>query len=179
MPRDTKIVPFRRPRRQPPTLKQLMAGQRRNPRKLVALGAVAFALTVALGLAWPQLSRQLVAAPWARAGQGGSVRVTRVIDGDTFDIAGGERVRIRNIDTAETPPRSRCALEAHLALMAKARLQDLMRRGDEITLSGMGRDRDKYGRLLRWVRIDGQDVGDQLIREGLAQPWRGHKATWC
>jgi len=186
MARDAarKVLPFQRRRRRPPTLKQLLARRRRDGAKLALACLTTFALTVAIGLAWPQLRRELGARvsqtpSWSGQGAGPSVVVTRVIDGDTFDIAGGERVRILNIDAAEMPPKSHCAREADLAVRGKARLQDLVRRGDQITLVGVSRDRDTYGRLLRFVRIDGQDVGDQLIREGLAQPWRGRHAQWC
>ena len=102
----------------------------------------------------------------------------RVIDGDTFVIADGEHVRIENIDTAEMPPRALCAEEARPALAAKARLKALLRGGDEVVLAAVDRGRDPYGRLLRRVRIDGRDVGELLVGEGLAQRWRGRKASW-
>ena len=101
-----------------------------------------------------------------------------MIDGDTFELPDGARVRVLNIDTAEMPPRARCEREAELARAAKARLQDMMRRG-ELTLHRSGDDVDVYGRLLRRVEVDGQDVGNRLIDEGLAQPWRGHRGVWC
>ncbi|MDG2522184.1 thermonuclease family protein [Caulobacter segnis] len=102
----------------------------------------------------------------------------RVIDGDTFDLPNGERVRILNIDTAEMPPRSACETERDLAVRAKMRLQQLMASGP-IVLHAEERDRDRYGRRLRRVEIDGRDLGEQLIAEGLAQRWAGGKAQWC
>lgn len=102
-----------------------------------------------------------------------------MIDGDTFVLADGESVRILNIDTAEMPPRAACARERDLAFAAKARLSDLVGRGGRVTLSRQGPDRDRYGRQLRRVSSGGTDVGDQLVREGLAQPWVGRKAKWC
>lgn len=129
------------------------------------------------GLLWPF---ELPApSSWTSAGERPRVEVVRVIDGDTLELAGGDRVRILNIDTAEMPPRSRCGTERKLAVAARVRLAELIEQGEVITLVREGRDRDPYGRQLRRVRIDGQDAGDQLIREGLAQPWRGHKADWC
>lgn len=160
-----------RRRRKPPTLRQLMRRQRVKPLRLVSGCLAAFTVTVVVGLAWPGLDRQ-----WPTSS---SAEVVRVIDGDTFELSDGERVRIANIDTAEMPPRARCALEEHMALKAKARLEDLVRGGNEISLVSTMRDRDRYGRLLRRVRIDGQDVGDKLVEEGLAQRWRGRKAQWC
>lgn len=104
--------------------------------------------------------------------------VGHVVDGDTFALGDGDRVRILNIDTAEMPPRSRCEREEQLAFAAKARLAVLLA-GGEVRLTRHGRDRDRFDRLLRKVSVDGRDVGDQLVREGLAQRWEGHKATWC
>ncbi|HEY8616166.1 MAG TPA: thermonuclease family protein [Phenylobacterium sp.] len=102
-----------------------------------------------------------------------------MIDGDTLVLAGGDRVRILNIDTAEMPPRSRCAAEEQLALAAKDRLAELTGRAAKVTLTKAGRERDDYGRLLRRVEVDGRDVGDLLVAEGLAQRWGGRKARWC
>lgn len=137
-----------------------------------------FLLVFVGGLLWP-VSELPFPRPWDRAGEPPPVQVARVIDGDTFELVGGERVRILNIDTAEMPPRSRCVTERKLALAAKVRLAEVIKHGEIITLTREGRDRDRYDRQLRRGRINGQDVGDLLIREGLAQPWRGHKAAWC
>jgi micrococcal nuclease len=101
-----------------------------------------------------------------------------VIDGDTVRLPGGERVRLLGIDAPEMPPRAACEREAALAYQAKARLQGLIRGGD-VTLWAGVEDRDRFGRLLRRVEIHGADLGDRLVSEGLAQPWRGRKAVWC
>lgn len=148
----------------------LLRGRSKTIGLLAACTAV-FGLTVTVGMAWPIALQNDAPAS--------SVRIVRVIDGDTVEIAGGDRVRILNIDTAEMPPRSRCDAEERLAHAAKARLSQLVQAADEVALVGKGRDRDQYGRQLRLVRVDGVDVGDQLVREGLAKPWRGHRAEWC
>jgi endonuclease YncB( thermonuclease family) len=138
---------------------------------LLAGCALVFSGTIVGGLAWPQLRDHL--RPRA-----GSAWVAHVIDGDTFVLASGERVRILNIDTPEMPPRAHCHEEAKLALAAKARLAQLLSRGG-VSLSSQGEDRDRFGRLLRRAEVGGRDVGDILMQEGLAQPWRGRKALWC
>ncbi|MBP7705149.1 MAG: thermonuclease family protein [Caulobacter sp.] len=99
----------------------------------------------------------------------------RITDGDTFRIA-DERIRIANIDTPEMPGRARCDAEAQLALVAKARLGQLLS-GGEIRVARDGVDR--YGRTLATVSVDGADVGEQLVREGAARRWEGHRARWC
>ncbi|WP_369062301.1 thermonuclease family protein [Caulobacter sp. 73W] len=102
----------------------------------------------------------------------------RVVDGDTIRLPDGERVRILNIDTPEMPPRARCEREGALALQARDRTQELVLAGD-LSLLASGRNRDRYGRLLRRIEINGRDLGEQLISEGLAQRWSGSKARWC
>lgn len=154
--------------------------QARRRRALRALTDRRFWRAAALAL--PILGLVIVAISFLPASPlappGAVIGPVRVIDGDTFELLGGERVRILNIDTAEMPPRSRCAREEELALAAKQRLGALLR-GGELTLHQGYEDRDVYGRLLRRVEVEGVDVGDTLIAEGLAQPWRGHRATWC
>ena len=151
---------------------------RRSDIRLIVSAVAVFVAVLVGGLLWPDGDRP-VPVSWPPLEQAELVQVARVIDGDTFELAGGDRVRILNIDTAEMPPRSQCNEERDLALAAKARLSDLVAQSGEIKLVKEGRDRDTYGRQLRRVRIDGRDVGTLLIEEGLAQPWRGHKAVWC
>lgn len=147
--------------------------RRRPPLTLLAGCLAVFTLTVGCGLAWPHLQSMSGRVPSAP-----EASVVRVIDGDTFAVATGEHIRILNIDTAEMPPRAECDREAELALQAKARLRNLLDAG-EVELVQQGRDQDRYGRLLRRVRVGEQDVGEVLVREGLAQRWRGRKAQWC
>ena len=142
---------------------------------MLAACLAVFTLTVGCGLAWPYLKPSLESAQPDQH----QVRVARVIDGDTLVTADGLTIRILNIDTAEMPPRSQCDAEARLARAAKARLQVLVAGGAVVTLTREGSDLDRFGRSLRKVRIDGRDVGDVLVGEGLAQRWQGHKSQWC
>jgi micrococcal nuclease len=66
---------------------------------------------------------------------------------------------------------------------AKERLALLLRQG-RIEVARDGRDR--YGLTLAWVSAQGRDVGDILVREGLALNWQdGAQAKaarirhWC
>lgn len=142
---------------------------------LILASAAVFAATVAVGLAWPRLTN--VIALTSRPAE--LAQVSYVIDGDTLVIAGGERVRLLGIDAPEMPPRASCDREVEMALAAKARLMALLRQAEVVELRRQGEDRDRYGRQLRRVFADGQDLGDALVLEGLAQRWRGRKATWC
>lgn len=109
----------------------------------------------------------------------------RVIDGDTFEMA-GETIRIANIDAPERSPRSRCQAEAALAEVATDELGAILA-GDFTgpdgatilpTLEREGRDR--YGRTLARVRsVQGEDVGDAMIARNAAVRWTGRRAEWC
>lgn len=85
--------------------------------------------------------------------------VTRVIDGDTIEIETGERVRLIGINSAEF--NEECYEEA------KEKLEDLIL-GKEVILESDIEDKDKYGRLLRYVLVDGYNVNYGMIFMGLA-----------
>ena len=93
------------------------------------------------------------------------ILVTRVIDGDTIELETGQRVRYLGADTPETvhPDKS---IECY-GPEATAANRNLVE-GKRVRLETDISDRDKYGRLLRYVSVDGQDVAAELIREGYA-----------
>lgn len=105
-----------------------------------------------------------------------------IIDGDTVALPSGERVRLIDIDAPESF-RSRCEAELRLGLAAKARLAQLLR-GQPVEIERHRQDR--YRRTLAFVRVGGVSVGQVLVSEGLAQPWKsGAQAKaarlviWC
>ena len=100
----------------------------------------------------------------------------RVIDGDTFDLA-GERIRIADIDTPEVD--GRCAYESDLASRATTRMRALLSEGPFELHPIAGRDEDRYGRKLRIVTRGGRSLGDTLVAEGLARTWTGRREPWC
>jgi endonuclease YncB( thermonuclease family) len=99
-----------------------------------------------------------------------------VIDGDTFRLD-GTKIRIAGIDTPEIHP-SRCAREEQLGQAAKQRLLELLNAGP-FELRAPSHDHDRYGRDLREAFRNGASLGDQLVREGLARRWDGHRRPWC
>lgn len=99
-----------------------------------------------------------------------------VVDGDTFYLAGA-KVRIAGIDAPETHP-PRCAREARLGRQATETLHALLNSG-AVTMTGIGRDRDTYGRLLRNVAVDGRDVGQAMIAAGVAREYKLGRRSWC
>ena len=109
-----------------------------------------------------------------------SARVSRVIDGDTIDLASGARVRLLQIDTPE-PGTGECYSRA-----AGRELRRLLPVGASVVLEVDPQlDRvDAYGRLLRYVRRAASTStssraprgGDGLVLPGRARPLRGPAA---
>jgi len=93
----------------------------------------------------------------------GQVRVVRVIDGDTIEIAGGAHVRYIGIDTPETYPETEL-----YGPEAKTKNIELVE-GKLVTLEKDVSDTDRYGRLLRYVYVDGVFVNGELVRLGHAE----------
>jgi endonuclease YncB( thermonuclease family) len=85
--------------------------------------------------------------------------VSRVVDGDTLDLADGAVVRLVGIDT---PERGQCGYS-----QATANLDRLVG-GKRVTLGLSDEDHDRYGRLLRYVNIGRMDAGLRQIKAGLA-----------
>ncbi|PZO54899.1 MAG: hypothetical protein DCF16_04150 [Alphaproteobacteria bacterium] len=102
----------------------------------------------------------------------------QAIDGDTLRDAEGERYRVENIDAPETGPRSECPEERVLGAAATAYVAAWLQQARSVEAHPVGR-RDRYGRVVARIEIDGVDLGERLITRGLAQPWRGRKATFC
>lgn len=100
-----------------------------------------------------------------------------VVDGDTIWL-GGEKIRIADIDAPETHD-YRCPGEKALGDRATQRLHQLVNSGT-VTLEPVGeRDVDGYGRKLRLVLVNGSNVGDTLVGEGLARYYEGGRRPWC
>ncbi len=103
----------------------------------------------------------------------------RVIDGDTYqDMNTGERVRLENIDTPETGPRARCAAERNLGNRATQQARSFITNARQLDVRRTGRI-DRYDRVIAFIEIDGRDLGQMMIAEGLARPWRGRREPWC
>lgn len=100
----------------------------------------------------------------------------RIWDGDTFRVGSyrGESVRIMNIDAPEIE--GRCIYEINLAQDSKRRLSALL---DGKRVQIQRQNKDRYGRTLAIISVRGQDIGDQLVSEGLARTWSGRREAWC
>ena len=92
--------------------------------------------------------------------------VIRVIDGDTIELDDGRRVRYIGIDTPETvhPEKD---VECY-GPEATVRNRELVE-GKTVEMQAGVEESDRYGRLLRYVHVDGRFVNALLVAEGYAR----------
>lgn len=81
--------------------------------------------------------------------------VVRVVDGDTFQLKSGKRVRLMGVDA---PEYDRCG-----GRQAKARLTELIS-GENVTLQE--EVTESYGRSLALVYVDNQFINKIILEEG-------------
>ncbi|MEA2056341.1 MAG: thermonuclease family protein [Patescibacteria group bacterium] len=94
------------------------------------------------------------------------VKVERVVDGDTFVLEDGRKVRYIGINTPETKHPQK-EVEC-FGQEASDYNQDLIE-GKMIKLEADVQEVDHYGRLLRYVWLDDVLVNELLVKEGYAQ----------
>lgn len=100
-----------------------------------------------------------------QASSGDGVLVTRVVDGDTIEIEGGQKVRYIGIDTPETvDPRKGVQC---FGKEAAAKNRELVE-GKRVRLEKDVSETDKYSRLLRYVYVGDSFVNEILVKEGYA-----------
>jgi micrococcal nuclease len=92
--------------------------------------------------------------------------VVKVVDGDTVDVRiGGQRERVRYYGIDAPEEGEKCYQEA------TERNRELV--GTTVRLEADARDKDEYGRLLRYVFTnEGVSVDTTLVSEGLAKAQR-------
>jgi micrococcal nuclease len=109
---------------------------------------------------------------WAGVGLGlilaatvfaGTIRLVRVIDGDTLVISDQgreEEVRLLRINAPERGEPGYAEAKQFLAELAGS---------GEIELEFEGEERDAYHRLLAYVKADGKDLNLAMVRAGMAR----------
>ncbi|MFZ3073595.1 MAG: thermonuclease family protein [Minisyncoccales bacterium] len=85
--------------------------------------------------------------------------VTKVIDGDTIVVSGGDHVRLLGIDADEK------GYPCHNA--GRLRLEELIL-GKTVLLEADSEDLDQYGRQLRYIFLDSENINQKMVAEGLA-----------
>ena len=115
---------------------------------------IAFILIIACagGLAWYQTTPR-------------TFLVTKVVDGDTIDLADGRTIRYLNIDTPELA-KGQVADEC-FAVKAKEMNEKLVL-GKKVRLEMDENEMDRFGRILAYVYLDDLFVNQYLLAEGAA-----------
>lgn len=104
----------------------------------------------------------------------GALCIASVHDGDSIRLCDGERIRIANIDAPEMRGSSRCNkgrggwCDYPLAIRSRDALRAFLASGN-VTITRRGKDR--YGRTLARISVNGRDAGAYLIDQGLARRW--------
>ena len=95
------------------------------------------------------------------------VKVDSVIDGDTFRLENGEKVRLIGVDTPETVHPSK---PVQYYGKEASEFTKRMLEGKKVRLEMDVQERDKYGRLLAYVYLeDGTFFNAELVKQGYAQ----------
>ncbi len=105
-----------------------------------------------------------------RGGYDATVRVTRVVDGDTVKISpavdGKDEVRLIGVDTPETKEPG-CDVQPYGPEASEFATSELQ--GEEVDLEFDEDREDRYDRLLAYVHNDGEMFNEMLLEEGYAQ----------
>ncbi len=112
-------------------------------------------------------------------------QVLRVVDGDTLELRmaiypglkATDMARLAGVDTPEVR-RPAPACERELGRRATELVQSLVDDARQVQVYTAGRE--KYGRQLVRVELDGQDLATALIAAGLGRPYHGERREgWC
>ncbi len=91
-----------------------------------------------------------------------SALVVAVTDGDTIEIEGGVKIRYLLVDTPESTTKVEC-----YGPEAKAYNSGLVK--DQVVELKYGTEcKDRYGRLLAFVSVNGREVNSLLVEKGFA-----------
>lgn len=100
----------------------------------------------------------------------------RVIDGDTLAV-GGQTLRLHGIDALEVD--QRCSAPQAPRWSCGAWVRDAVRalyQGRQATCTVL--DHDRYGRAVATCLVDGQDIGADLVGQGLAFAYRRYSQAY-
>lgn len=118
--------------------------------------------------------------PTATKSESNQLIVTRVIDGDTIVVlmnGVSEKIRLIGVDTPETvDPRKTIQCFGKEASMFTENL--LLNNAVRLEADASQGDRDKYGRLLRYVFLEDGTANNEIINKKLIAEGYGHEYTY-
>ena len=83
--------------------------------------------------------------------------VTKITDGDTIIVQGGEIVRLLGVD---------CDEKGRVCYDEAKKFTDSTLLNKKVVLRTENEDKDKYRRNLRWVFLDGENFDQMLVEKG-------------
>ncbi len=89
--------------------------------------------------------------------------VTRIIDGDTIELSTGQKLRYIGIDTPEITGEDECFAQQAASKNAELVLNKQVELEKDVS------ETDRYGRLLRYVYLEGNMVNEILVTQGYAK----------
>lgn len=99
-----------------------------------------------------------------------------VIDGDTFDV-GNVRVRLYGVDAPEVAQTCDDAQGRAWPCGAFVK-EEISRRFEGETARCEEIDRDRYGRSVARCFVQGRDIGEEIVADGLAQAYRRYSMDY-
>jgi micrococcal nuclease len=99
---------------------------------------------------------------------GTTTKVTRIIDGDTFETETGEKVRLIGINAPEISDIFGQEAKQYLSYLIENKTVYLQK-------DNYSNDRDRYQRLLRYVILDGIDINKKMVSDGFAFAYLKYK----
>jgi micrococcal nuclease len=172
---------------------------RRTARQITWFFLAAFGLIALLsgvnGSGGPTSPERMVSTMPTGGSQVYGARDFAITDGDTVGLHGSQKgTRLVGFNTPETFE-PRCDRELALGRQATARLKELVKTADRVELrlvacacqpGTQGTNDCNFGRSCGVLTVDGRDVGDILIREGLAARFQCGRTScpptprpWC
>ena len=83
--------------------------------------------------------------------------VTKITDGDTIIVQGGEIVRLLGVD---------CDEKGRVCYDEAKKFTDSTLLNKKVILRTENEDKDRYNRELRWVFLDGENFNQMLVEKG-------------
>lgn len=93
--------------------------------------------------------------------QTSKVEVSYIVDGDTIRLKDKQYIRLIGINSPEKD--QPCGLEAKEHLLSLLKDKEITLEADSTQA-----DKDRYGRLLRYVFVNGKNINLQMIKDGFA-----------
>jgi endonuclease YncB( thermonuclease family) len=115
----------------------------------------------------------LIAAALNKRNEEMIVGGARAIDGDSLVVLGRE-MRLKGLDAPEA--RQLCSLAGQSIPCGRQAMQALQRWLARGPVTCIGHETDRYGRLLVTCRVNGADIGADLVRNGAAVAFGSYAA---